>query len=145
MSHTTTIDAVEIKDLNALRAAINELKSNGVECDLLENAVPRAYYSNQQGMNTPADLVLKLHDSRYDVGLYKQDNGAYQPRCDLWGGDIARNLGVQEKGVDTAQNALGKLFNTYSIHAVTRKAVQQGYRVQRVAKENGAVQLRIAV
>lgn len=145
MSHTTTVDAVEIKDIGALQAAVAELKANGIQCDMLENQIPRAYYATQAGMNKAAPHVLKLHNSRYDVGFYpKGETGTYEARCDLWGGDIAKNLGVQaEEGVSSEQAALGKLLNMYSVHAVTRKATQQGYRVNRVAKDNGAVQLQI--
>ncbi len=144
MSHTTTVDNVEIKDVGALLAAVNELKANGVNCDMLENQIPRAYYGKQAGMETPAEHVLKLHDSRYDVGFYKQADGTYQPRCDLWGGDISRQLGVTPTdSIGREQAALGKLLNLYSVHAVSRKALAQGYRVQRINAEDGGVQLNI--
>ena len=147
MSHTATIDAVVISDEHALRAAITELKNNGVNCDLLENAMARAYYPNQSGMDTEARFVVKLHDSRYDVGLYaKEDNSGYEARTDLWGGDVQKVLGAKaQEGESDAQAALGKLFQTYAIHAATRKATQQGYRVNRVTKDDGTVQLQIAV
>ena len=144
MSHTTTVNNVAINDIGALQAAVAELKANGVACEMLENQLPRAYYSNQAGMETPADYVLRLNNSRYDVGFYKNAEGTYEPRCDLWGGDIAKQIGVtQREGIGREQAALGKLFNLYSTHAVMRKANQQGYRVQRTNKEDGSVQLQI--
>lgn len=146
MSHTTTIDAVAITDVDALKAAIKELKDNGIRCDLLENKKPRAYSANQEGMAHPADFVLHLHDSPYDVGLYKNEDNAYEARTDLWNNHVAKILGVPAgPGESKEQAALGKLFQTYAIHAATRKAVQQGYNVTRVTKEDGSVQLRVAV
>lgn len=144
MSHTTTVNNVEIKDVGALMAAVDELKANGINCDLLENQIPRAFYQTQAGMTEAAPYTLKLRDSRYDVGFYPNAQGVYEARCDLWGGDIAKQLGVTPtEGIPSEQAALGKLFNLYSVHAVTRKAAQQGYRVQRSNAADGSVQLNI--
>lgn len=144
MSHTTAINTISITDVNALQSAIRELKANGVKCDLLERAVPRAYYPNQQGMGQ-ADYVVKLHDSKYDVGLYaKQDGKGYESRCDFWDGQIERVLGTTPgEGDDHQQAKLGKLYQTYAIHAATNAAVQQGYTVQRINREGGAVRLMV--
>jgi len=147
MSHTSTINTVVITDEHALRAAIQELKSNGVRCDLLENAKPRAYYNTQEGMQGNAKFVVSLKDSRYDVGLYERaDGNGLEARTDLWGGDVAKQLGAQAQGEESKeQAAMGKLFQTYAVQAATRKATQKGYRVNRVNKEDGTVQLQIAV
>ena len=144
MSHTTTITGVTIKDIPALRAAIEELKSKGVKCDLLENAVPRAYFDNQQGMGK-ADYVVKLHESRFDIGLYKNKDNEYEARTDLHANQVANVLGAKAgKGEDARQAAMGKMFQMYAVHAATRKAMQQGYKVQRVVKQDGTIQLRVA-
>lgn len=141
MSHTTEIDAIKITDVVALRSAIAELKSHGVKCDLLENAVPRAYYNNQEGLGK-ADFVLKLNDSRYDVGLYNDDGKGYVARCDFWNREVENLLGARaEEGEDAGMAKLGKLYQTYGIHAATNAAVQQGYAVQRINQDGGAVQL----
>ena len=142
MSHTTEINSIKITDIAALRSAITELKAHGVKCDLLENAVPRAYYNNQLGQ---AELVVKLHDSRYDVGLYADEDGkGYTSKCDFWAQDIENVLGAAPlEGEDVGQAKLGKLYQTYAIHAATNTAVQQGYSVQRVNQENGTVQLMV--
>lgn len=136
MSHTTTIDNVEITDVVALKAAISELQQNGVDCALLENALPRGYYRQQSGLEA-APFVLNLKKSKYDVGFYqKKDGASYEARCDLFSGDIARQLGADGK-------PLGKLMNLYAVNAITRKAVQQGYSVNRTNKEDGSVQLQV--
>lgn len=142
MSHTTAITSVVFTDIAALKQAVVELKSSGVNCELLENAKPRAYYSAQEGMGQ-ADYVLKLNDSRYDVGFYKdKEAGGYVARTDLFGGDVQRQLGAQAQGTESPQQAaLGKLYQGYAINAATRQAARQGYRVRRVTKADGTVQL----
>lgn len=139
MSHTTRINGITITDVTALRAAITELKAQGVKCDLLENAQPRGFFPNQSGMET-APYVLKLEDSRYDVGLYPNTQGkGYECRTDFWGGDVERHLGTPNPTTDQAR--LGKLYQMYGVHAATRQAMMQGYTVQRSAKADGTIQL----
>lgn len=145
MSHTSTISTVTIVDVHALRAAVQELKDKqGVNLTLEEDAMPRAYYGSgrQPGMEENAPFVLRLHDARYDVGLYRnaEDNG-YEARCDLYDGGIQAALGVQSSECTRSEAALGKLYNLYSVHAATRAAAAQGHQVQRIDKENGEVQL----
>lgn len=142
MSHTATIKTLMLSDKKAIESAVAELKSKGLKCDLLENAVPRAYYSNQTGMGK-ADMVVKLHDSKYDVGLYKTDEG-YESRCDFWDGQIERQLGVTAGKDDNHQQAkLGKLYNAYAVHAASRAAIQKGYQVTRNDKADGSTQLTV--
>ena len=150
MSHTSTIKGVTIRDVHALRAACNELKNKqGVNLTLAENVTPRAYYSNgrQQGMEQPAPFVIQLHNGRYDVGLYKTEDGkGYEARCDLWGGDISKDLGVTDsKCTDQNQRALGKLYNLYSVHAAMRAAAAQGQQVERLDRADGSVQLMVKI
>lgn len=146
MSHTTAIESVVITDLDALRAAVVELQKNGVRCSLVEKSTPRAYFQQQAGMG-PADFVLKLDDSPYDVGLYKDEaKGGYVARTDLWGGNVARVLGAPaQQGEAPAQAAMGKLYQTYALNAATRQAARQGYKVRRQVKPDGTVQLVMTV
>jgi Protein of unknown function (DUF1257) len=141
MSHTTTISTLLLSDETAIRAAIAELSSKGVKCELLENAVPRAYYDNQMGQ---ADMVVKLDNSRYDVGLYKKADGTFEAKADFWGKDVEKALGANPAKDDNATQAkLGKFFSLYAAHAATRKAVQQGYSVRRIDKADGGIQLQV--
>jgi pyridoxine 5'-phosphate synthase PdxJ len=146
MSHTTTIGSIIISDVQALNAAITELKAEGVNCDLLEGVKARAYYADQKGMENP-DFTIKLHDGKYDVGLYKTSDGkGYEAKADFYAGNIERILGVQAgEGDDPYQAKMGKLYQKYAIHAATRKAVQQGMTVNRINNADGTVQLRVAV
>lgn len=142
MSHTTEIGNIVFSDVEALKAAVTELNSKGVKCSLEKGGTPRAYYANQQGMG-PADYTLKLHDSVYDVGFYRDaTKKGLVARTDLFGGHIARVLGVKANNSETAQQAaLGKLNQVYAVHAATRKAVQQGMTVRRVNNQDGSVRL----
>lgn len=147
MSHTSKINAVTIVDINALRAACRELQEKqGVKLTLAENVKPRAFYQSQEGMGV-APYVVQLQDSPYDIGLYKTDNGrGYEARCDLWGGHIAKQLGVKRSdGESVEQAALGKLFRLYAIHAAMRTAVANGHQVQRIDNENGETKLVVSL
>lgn len=140
MSHTTTIGQIFFADERALRAAAAELKDRGVRCDLIEAAIPRAYYSNQMGQ---APLVLKLHDSRYDVGFYPSEQGL-EAQCDLWGGDIAGQIGTPvEEGVNPAQAAIGQLRHAYARKVVENHYTQQGGMIQPQQNEDGSVDLTV--
>lgn len=142
MSHTTEIADIVFTDIQALTAAVNELASKGVKCALIKGGTPRAFYANQQGMGA-ADYVLQLQDCPYDVGFYHDaKKKGMVARTDLFAGRVAGVLGSQITGKENpAQAAMGKLYQTYAIHAATRKAVQQGMTVQRVNNADGSVRL----
>lgn len=141
MSHTTTISTLLLSDETAIQAAIAELATKGVKCELLENAIPRAYYQDQMPQ---ADKVIKLAASRYDVGLYRKADGTYEAKADFWGNDVQNALGAKAgKDDNTTQAKLGKFFSLYACHAATRKAVQQGYQVRRIDKADGGIQLQV--
>ena len=143
MSHTATIKTLMLSDKHAIRAAIEELKTKGVDCDLLENAQPRAYYKDQANMG-PADMVIKLNNSRYDVGLYRTEDGTFESRCDFWSGDIEKQLGVTPGADDNHQQAkLGKFYRSYAAHAASRAAIQKGYQVNRVDNADGSIRLTV--
>lgn len=141
MSHTSTISAVKILSVSALRAAVDELNASGVRCSLTEGGKPRAYYDNQQGLGE-ADFVLQLPGANYDVGLYKSEDGSYEARTDFWGGSVAACLGAAPSKPENAEQAkLGRLFQLYAIHATTEQAVRKGLTVRRTAGENGKIKL----
>lgn len=142
MSHTTTIKDIVFADLTALQAAADDLRDRGIDCNLIENAIPRAYYDNQLG---EAPYVLRLNESRYDVGFYQEDGTeGLVPKCDLYANEISRQLGAkQEEGVSREAAAIGKLRNAYAVAATTNQAIQSGATVNRVDNEDGSVQLVI--
>lgn len=143
MSHTTEINEVLFSDPVALQDAVKELNKQGVKCELIKDAKPRAYFDNQQGMGK-ADYVLKLQDSPYDVGFYadSKQKGVLKPRTDFFGGHIQRLLGAKTSGKETAnQGLLGKLNQAYQVAAAVRQAVRQGYSVQKKTKADGTISL----
>jgi len=148
MSHTSKISTVEIRDIHALRAACDELRTRqGVNLRLEENVVPRAYFPDQADMTEAADYVVRLPDISYDVGLYRNAEGTgYEARADLFMDEVQSQLGCgRVDGATHEQRALGKLFNLYSVHAAMRAAVAQGLPVQRIDKEDGEVQLVVSL
>lgn len=143
MSHTSSISAIKITSLSALRAAAEELSRTGVACSLVENDTPRAFYKDQAGMGR-ADLVLKLNACPYDVGLYKQADGSYEVRTDFWDGHVEKLLGGPTSDPSKREQAkLGKLFQMYGIHAATETARRKGLSVRRIAGENGQIKLEL--
>lgn len=112
-------------------------------CSLKENAVPRAYYSNQQGMGK-APYVIELSGSRYDIGLYPDGAGGYSAATDFWGGDVEKQLGVQACSATGKEQAkMGRLFQSYAIHATLEEARKKGYTARRVKGKDGTEQVVI--
>lgn len=143
MSHTTKLESVTISSIPALRAALAELAKNGVRCSLKENATPRAYYSNQAGMGK-APYVIELADAKYDIGLYPDGKGGYTAATDFWGGSVQQQLGVQACSATGAEQAkMGKLFQSYAIHATMEEARKKGYTTRRVKGKDGSEQIVI--
>ena len=146
MSHTTSIKGVNIKDVSAMRAAVQTLKNNGIRCDLLENARPRMYYADQHGN---CDFVLKLHDGQYDVGFDKQSDGSYNPVFDEWGQHVGKQIGASCPMPNTpegkAQHQIGQFMQAYAVEAATNAAIAQGYFVEsRSVDQQGQVHLTLS-
>jgi hypothetical protein len=147
MSHTTKLKAVEIRDVSALHSAVAELKSSGVNCDLVQNAKPRMYYNDQHGN---CAFVLKLHDAPYDVGFDLQPDGSYLPVFDEWAGHVGGQIGATCPMPNTqegrAQHAIGKFTQSYAKHAAINAALAQGYMVEGTEVDaDGNVHLTLAV
>ena len=60
-------------------------------------------------------------------------------------GAVHKILGGTDTRTPAKQRSLGKLYQMYGVHATTRQAVKQGYRVARKTKTDGTIQLQIAV
>lgn len=134
MSHTTKVNGIVIKSAKAIEAAVAALAKEGVDCELLRNTKPRAYYTDQVGMDKPADYCLRLNKSRYDVGFYAEGTGVnrrFEARCDFWGNDIQKQLGVAGyEGTEQADQAkLGRFYKQYTLAAATQHFVMKGKRV----------------
>lgn len=145
MSHTTTITKVVFSDVDALVQAVDQLKADGVRCELKQHCKPRAYYENQAGMNTNMPYVLYLQDSRYDVGFAPAEElNGYVIKADFFGGDIAKAIGAKPRMGENAEQAnVGKLVQYYALAAAQKHWVMQGYTVDRVNQANGDVTLQV--
>ena len=103
MSHSTTIKTVPISSRSALRAAVAELQTRGINIELVEDAKPRMYYSDQiakqivgkEGADEfdfnsdpdVCDFVIKVPGSFYDIGLLRNAGGSgYTPVFDDYSG-----------------------------------------------------------
>jgi len=147
MSHTTEIKAVPIRDINALRAAVNELKAKGINVELVQNENPRMYYSDQlqRHLGTKSetcDYVVKVKDAKYDIGFIKNDDGTYSMVFDDWQKSIKKVLGAEQKNAgrdehwagrrdatEQTLHSVGKLTQAYSKHAAINAATTKGYQV----------------
>lgn len=145
MSHTSAVKSIAITNVEALRAAVEELNTMGVKCSLIENATPRAYFKDQQGMGK-ADYVIQLGGNcRYDIGLYKAAGGGYEVRTDFWGKDVEQVLGAKASDPSKAEQAkLGKLFQTYGIHATMMEVRKKGYMATRQKGADGVEQVVVS-
>lgn len=159
MSHTTTLKGLQIKDVAALRQTVVDLQSLGVKCSLVENQKPRMYFQNQSEMAGEqfgkngglCEFVLKLDDSRYDVGFDLGIDGTYSPVFDAFGGSVQRVIGARQAKIDNygmtgSAKTIGLLLQNYAKNAAINSAVSQGYSVDSVIVDDaGTVQLVLGV
>lgn len=126
MSKTTTIKSVPIKDIQALQAAVDELKAAGINCSLLQNADCRLWYSTKK-----CDYVLSLPDCQFDLGIQKESDGSYSTVTDLHGGLVNGQIGATcpVKGTDPNDLAIGRFMQAYSKHATLNAVAAAGYSV----------------
>lgn len=125
MSHNVLIQNVKITSLDALRRAITELHTEGVNVALLEQTTFRTY----RGQDNRCDLCISLPNGNYDVGLKLQRDGSYIPICDASmmprdGSSISCRLGP---GVDWSRAAIGKLMQRYSTCVAEDSLQLSGY------------------
>ncbi|MEN9601868.1 MAG: hypothetical protein RIS56_1474 [Verrucomicrobiota bacterium] len=123
MSHFTTIKT-QIKDVEALRSAVNEL---GLQ--LIPNTEARGYISNK----TKGDYVIRLKGP-YDVALNQQPDGTYGLTTDWWDGHVEKEVGKD----------FGRLLQLYGVHKATAEAKKKGYSVLRNHQPNGSIKLILA-
>ena len=156
MSHTSKISSIKIVDLGAFNQAVNDLQAQGLQIEVRHNEVPKAYYDNQEGLNTPAHTVLKIAGVPYDVALYESDvKGQYELRTDFFMGAVADALGADQAYISTIdtsteegreeveQAQLGKLYQRYAYNAVMNTVAMQGGSVEEHVGADGEIQLVI--
>ncbi|NBR88115.1 MAG: DUF1257 domain-containing protein [Verrucomicrobia bacterium] len=123
MSHFTTIKT-QIKDVEALRSAVNEL---GLR--LIPNTEARGYISNK----TRGDYVIRLKGP-YDIAVNQQPDGTYGLTTDWWDGHVEKEVGSN----------FGRLLQLYGVHKASMEARKKGYSVLRNQQPNGSIKLILA-
>ena len=123
MSHFTTIKT-QIKDVEAMRSAVNEL---GLQ--LIPNTEARGYISNK----TKGDFVIRLKGP-YDIAVNQQPDGTYGLTTDWWDGHVEKEVGSN----------FGRLLQLYGVHKASMEARKKGYSVLRNQQPNGSIKLVLA-
>lgn len=123
MSHFTTIKT-QIKDVEALRSAVNEL---GLQ--LIPNSTARGFY--QQTLK--GDYVIRLKGP-YDIAVNQQPDGTFGLTTDWWDGHVEREVGTN----------FGRLLQLYGVHKASMEARKKGYSVLRNQQHNGSIKLILA-
>ncbi len=124
MSHFTEIKT-QVRDINALRAACDELGLT-----LLDNAHARGY-----GHRTRAgEHVIRLKGP-YDIAVNKTPDGSYGLTTDWWGGHVEREVGAN----------YGRLLQLYGVHKTRLEARRKGYTLKRQTLADGAIKLTIGL
>ena len=140
LSHVTTVKT-EIGDLDALKAAVGEMK-----CQWLEGQKTYKWYGKHVGDYplpqgfTASDMgkcnhAIRVPGVQYEVGVVKKGD-KYALIWDFWG----PGAGLQQK---FGQN-LEKLTQTYAKYAATNAFQSSGYAVEQLPDENGEMLLRVS-
>jgi hypothetical protein len=153
MSHVATIE-IELKDLEALRAAcvelglvFNENKSTyrcwGTGKDLYrlesyqrssgKRLMPEGWELEEMGQCEHAISVKGAHVSEYEIGVARRRDGkpGYQLLCDLSGADELKRL---------AGDNLEKFRQAYAVEVAVRAAKRAGFRVvKKTVRTDGSV------
>lgn len=134
MSHITEIE-VEIKDLNALKAACERLGFT-----FMEGQTTYAWYGSDEGGPRPelgrCEHAIVVPDAAYEVGVKANGRAGYQLLWDpYWKGGLEERLG---KGA-------GLLKQAYSLEAAKEAAISQGYSVCEIPQQNGVITLQISI
>jgi len=131
MSELITGTAV-IKDLHALRAAINTLGLT-----LQEGGRARYYH----GESDPCDYVIPL-PGRYDIGFCSRPDGAFEivGDSDIFNGV---NNSLTQDATQHLGPKLGRLLQQYSLQVLTKQAMLKGASVSRHMLENGFLKITL--
>jgi len=149
MSHNVTISDIKISDINALETAISNLQNQGIDITLETGTLYVGYAGREESGYTH---VIKMGDSRYDIGLKADAEGNFIPVFDPWGGDVNRVVGLNPTEFNEAElhNVcnisdpkvhIGKLMQEYGLCKAEYEAAIQGYSSQRIPGEGGQQQL----
>ena len=123
MSHFTTIKT-QIKDLEALRSAVNEL---GLQL------VPKTTARGFINQTVKGEFVIRLKGP-YDIAVNRQPDATFGLTTDWWDGHVEKEVGSN----------FGRLLQLYGVHKASMEARKKGWSVLRRSQPNGSIKLVLA-
>ena len=123
LSHFTTIQT-QIKDIEALRSAVNELGLS-----LIPNSTARGFY--QQTLK--GEFVIRLKGP-YDIAVNRQPDATFGLTTDWWDGHVEKEVGSN----------FGRLLQLYGVNKASMEARKKGFSVLRKQQPNGSIKLILA-
>lgn len=96
--------------------------------ELVEGGESRGYGSTR----VKGEYTVKLKGS-YDIAVLKQGDGTYALKTDMWGGNVAREVGEN----------CGTLMQGYGEHATREAAHRRGMSVYKTIEADGTIQLAL--
>jgi hypothetical protein len=148
MSHVTAIKKVPIKDLMALKNAVEEL-GGVLKLDQKEYKWFGTHvgdYPLPEGIKVEdlgkCECAAKFKGINYEVGFAKDKDGLF-PLFDFWGAGGVNDGEVLQKVIG---DGAGKLMQAYSKHAAINAATLAGYSVMGTSlDEEGNLHLEIGI
>lgn len=127
MSHFTKC-ALKLKNLEALKKALEDLGINFAEAEQGKAATVRGYRGQTM------EAVMSIDMGKYDVGVLQGQNGEFELVADWWG--IETTKGVTEEEFQE------QVKRRYAYHNVLMACEDKGYTVEEEENlEDGSVNL----
>jgi hypothetical protein len=167
VSHVSLISDVPIRDIDALEAALEELREGGTNIYMIAKKGPRLFSSDQTRAYAKAcSFTIALPNAKYDIGVQPMDEkneaikledleknpdklSHYNLITDFWNGSIASQLSTARPADnDEYQNvfSLGKLMTGYSKYAIINYALRNGCETSEITVDaNGDIEFEFEV
>lgn len=131
ISHTTRLNNVSVRDIAALRAAVEQINAaKGLNLSVKENSTCRMYFAED---NVPCDVVVHVPGCRFDLGFRKTANNTYEAVFDAHGGELARFLGggqhIAKTDEERKLSNIGGLMQAYTQKVLETAAMNNGFSV----------------
>lgn len=130
MSHNVTLKDVKFTDMTMLGSIVSELSQG--KCTLDMEAKKFRTYAGQP---THCDGKITL-PGRHDIGLLKNEDGAYNPVFDPYQMD-------QMFKSPHGTSYIGRIAQEYALQTAEYEAAQNGMSSERVQGEKGTVLLEL--
>ena len=136
MSHNVRLNGVKFANLNTLKAAVQELRNEGANIELVEGTglIARAFGAGAS--DVPCDVLLRVNDGQWDVGFKLNERGEYIPELE----SMFRHRHLSATGneapvegcrVDYGGIQIGQLTQRYALVQAEINAAQAGYSTTR--------------